>query len=225
MRFLSHSQIWIALMASIGTLGISQNHDLTYSIWLGFATVLVYTIYRLFKLRIIHAFRADQLWSKNHRLFSYSIVVISSIMSILTWQKVNTAYMHWIAIAIFGLLLYGIVVWKVKMSSNSPLIFSLFKAGLLAVTWFLLLETPNLTWQKNIDYYRLISQGILLFSIALNFEIRDQTPLKRPLFLLIILGVSISLLIHVLQAVNILNSISICIYFVLAIYTMSKSLN
>lgn len=214
--------MWIALMAGIGTFGISKNHDVTYSIWLFFATLLVYTSYRLFKLKTITYFRTDYQWSQTHQLLSLFMLAISSILSMVIWQWVDHQYTFLIVTSLIGLLLYGAIVKTMNQTHQNRLSFSILKAGLLAITWWLMLEIPNFIWVKNSNKTLIFGQGMLLFGIALNFEIRDQIVLKRPLLICICLSLLTALIAHLITANTVIYAIGLCLYFVMALYIMFK---
>lgn len=212
-------------MAGIGTYGISKNHDVTYSIWLFFATLLVYTSYRLFKLKTITYLRTDYQWSQTHQPFSFFMLAISTILSMVIWQWVDHQYSFLIVTSLFGLLLYGTIVKTKNQTLQNRLSFKIMKAGLLTITWWLMLEIPNLIWVKNMNKTLLFGQGMLLFGIALNFEIRDQIALKRPLLISSCLSMLTALIAHLITANTLLFIIGLCLYFVMAIYTMIKQSN
>jgi hypothetical protein len=209
-------------MAGMGTYGISKNHDVTYSVWLFFATLLVYTSYRFFKLKTITYLRTDYLWSQNHQPFSLFMLAISSILSMVIWQWVDHQYTLLILTSLIGLLLYGTIVKTMNQTLQNRLSLSIMKAGLLALTWWLMLEIPNLIWVKSFNKTLLFGQGMLLFGIALNFEIRDQIALKRPLLISSCLSMLTALIAHLMTANTTVFIIGICLYFVLAIYTMIR---
>lgn len=207
-------------MAGMGTYGISKNHDLTYSIWLFFATLLVYTSYRMFKLKTIVYLRPDYQWSQTHQPFSLFMLAISSILSAVIWQWLDHQYTLLIVTSLIGLLLYGIIIKTMNQTLQIRLSLSIMKAGLLALTWWLMLEIPNLIWVKNFNKTLLFGQCMLLFGIALNFEIRDQIALKRPLLISVFLSMLIALIAHLMTANTTVFAIGLSLYFVMAIYTM-----
>ena len=194
MKALNHSQIWIALMAAIGSFGIGHKGDWLYMAWVFCLTLFVYNAYRWLKLitgNYNHQ-RPDHAWSIQHIKWHQLVTVLSFIVSCSMAFWINPIMLINIGLGLLFLFVYICLVFGLKDMPLNTYMNSVFKALILAITWSLVVLPPIDLHQFNMQWPKITYVGLMLFGLAMSFEIRDQTNIKHLLLVISILSLFVA---------------------------------
>ena len=192
MKALNHSQIWIAMMAAIGSYGMNHQTDGLYVLWVFFLTLFVYNGYRWLKIQLgkVNSHRLDHVWSIDHKHWHQIVAITCCLISCLLLMWIDLNKLHNIRIGSFLLALYILMIFGLRGTTFRPHLNSFIKALILSLTWSFVLQPHADVFDSNFQWFKMTYIVLFLFGLALSFELRDQANIKPTMLALSIISLA-----------------------------------